>query len=394
MLRRHRMAIAQGALTNSKHPSSHVKGIYPELLVSSKGCHVWDIDNKKYVDYICGLGTNLLGYGNDLISNTVLKHLYSGFSPSFPTVHEGQTAERVKDCVPFIEKIKFVKTGSEACHAAIKIARTYTGRKKILSEGYHGWHSEFTSLTPPAHGCPTCTDIAIFKSLDEIDDSVACVIVEPVNLIYDNDRRTFLQELRDRCTKHGVVLIFDEIITGARFKKFCVANDANIFPDLICLGKAIANGFPLALVGGKKELMDGPYFVSSTYAGEILSLVACEQTLKLLQTKLDYKIDGLWNNGDNFIQQFNAACKGIVELKGYPTRGVFEGDPLMIALLFQECCLADILFGKSWFFNFDLQFYTDQTITIVKEIMWKIRNQKVTLKGELPQSPFSLKARQ
>jgi len=383
-------AIAQGALTNSKNPHSHVFGVYPTHIKGGQGCHLWDMNDTKFVDYICGLGTNLLGYGNLHITQEILKHVYSGFSHSLPTYHEVDTAEIIKEFFPFIERIKFLKTSSEACTAAITIARAFTGRKYILSDGYHGWHPEFTSLTPPAKGCMPHSYI---EKTDAICSNTAAVIIEPVIVDNSRDRIEYLKELRKKCDDTGTLLIFDETITGMRYRKWCVANDINVYPDLIILGKALANGLPLALVAGKKEIMDSEYFVSSTYAGEILSLSGCKAMFRTMHKKLDYDMGELWKNGQEFIDRFNALYPEKIRIDGYPTRGVFTGEPETLAKFFQEACSAHILFCKSWFYNFDLVQYNDETILICKEILKNMKKGKVKLIGDMPKSPFSLKSR-
>jgi len=172
-----------------------------------------------------------------------------------------------------------------------------------------------------------------------------------------------------------------------------VANDLNIIPDLIILGKALANGLSLACVGGKSEIMDSEYFVSSTYAGETMALSACKKTFEVLHGKPDYSLVELWKEGKNFSDQFNQLDPEIIRLQGYPTRGVFTGDPMTLALFFQECCRSHILFGKSWFYNFDLIPYNEEVLLVCNEVLKKIRKKSVQLMGDLPRSPFSLKSR-
>jgi len=147
-------AIGQGTTTNSKHWNSHVKGVYPTHIEGSTGCYLIDTNKKRYIDFICGLGTNILGYGHPLVEAEVEKYRYQGKSPSLPHILEVEVAEKLKQCFPWVQRWKFLKTGSEACSAAVRMARAYKGKDLILSEGYHGWHDGFVSLTPPAKGIP------------------------------------------------------------------------------------------------------------------------------------------------------------------------------------------------------------------------------------------------
>ncbi len=265
----------------------------------------------------------------------------------------------------------------------------------VLSEGYHGHGDEWVSLTPPSCGVPQ--NFASIRPLrpdfteSEIEEADA-VILEPVMTDWSDQRRNWLQRLRELCTKHDTVLIFDEVVTGFRWPKYSVSNYWDITPDLIVLGKAIAGGMPLAAVGGKYAVMNkSEYFISSTYAGETLSLVAAKTVMTLLQTK--YDLNQLWERGQAFISQFNAIWEAI-QIEGYPTRGVFKGEAETKAMFFQECCEAGILFGPSFFYNFPLSEEAHGVLQVCRDVMTRIRLGQVTLRGQLPQSPFAEKVRQ
>jgi len=384
--------IAQGSLTNSKHPKMLIYGAYPTHVSHGSGSHLY-AENKKYLDYICGLGVNLFGYGNDKISKDLLKHIYGGFSHSLPTHHEIEAGEALKSIFCFVDRWKFLKTGSDACSAAIKIARNATGRDLVLSEGYHGFHDDFVSLTPPAKGVPKRDFIRKLESLDDITEQTAAVIIEPVMTDYGNERIEWLNQLRKKCTATGTMLIFDEVITGFRFKKLGVCNYTGITPDLLVIGKAMANGLPLAAVGGKAAVMDDPgYFISSTYAGEILSFVACKKVCELLVKDTEYSIDYLWKKGREFIDGFNAQ-PGDIKISGYPTRGVFTGSDTNIAIFFAEMAKSEVLFCKSFFYNFGHIGHNDDILAISQVIKERIANNEIKLEYPLPQSPFSMGVR-
>lgn len=390
-------SIAQGCLTNSKHWNSYVKGVYPTHIKASSGAHLYDTNDNKYIDFICGLGTNLLGYGHPLVETEVEVFRHQGKSPSFPHVIEVEAAEQLKQTFPWIQKWKFLKSGSEACSAAIRIARAFNKRKLILSEGYHGWHDSFTSLTPPANGCVNFLDLQIGK-LEfphmPLEDTSA-VIIEPIMIDPLARRIEWLKELRHYCTHHDILLIFDEVITGFRYKQHSVSKAYNIRPDVLIIGKAMANGYPLAAVGGFSDFMDGDYFVSSTYAGEISSLAATKAVSRIVRENPNYNIDHLWEVGGNFLNTFNEYAKPLdIKIEGYNTRGVFQGNPLNIALFMQEACRAGILFGKSWFISHSHIPIINQAIDACKDILIKMNKTKPKLKGEMPKSPFSMKARQ
>lgn len=387
-------SIAHGALTNSKRPASFVDGVYPTHLEKGEGCFVFDTNGKKYFDFIGGLGSCILGYANPTVIEEVTKGLRRGGTLSLGSTLEVEVAELVKSVVPFIDHVRFLKTGSEACSAAIRIARAHTGKNGILSHGYHGWSDEFVSLTPPGVGVPrTFENIATFDSPEPDLEGVAAVIIEPVLTDFSDSRALWLSKLRDHCTKNGTLLIYDEVITGFRVPKFTVAHNTGILPDIIVMGKACGNGLPISIVGGKREVMNGTnYFVSSTFAGDMAALSAAKATITALSTN-KYNLHELWVSGKNFLEKFNSMWPEALRIVGYPTRGVFEGDPLTKALFFQECCKAGILFGPSFFFHFGHLGYEEIILSTVQDVFRKLKTSQVKLEGEMPQTPFAQKVR-
>lgn len=380
--------IGQACLTNSKRPESHIKGIYPTHVKRGLGARLFDYDDNGYLDFICGLGTNLLGYANPLLVGDLVNHIDRGFSHSLPTHYEIEAAQAIKSIIQFVDRVKFLKTGNEATNAAILMARAFTNRTLVYSDGYHGWGAEFTSLSEPAFGCPKANFIEKLPSIIPDLDGVAAVIVEPVICDFSDDRRSYLQALREACTKSGTVLIFDEVITGLRFPRFCVSQYFKVRPDLLVLGKALSGGLPLAAVCGPKEILDGNYFVSSTYAGEVLSLRACTKTIDILCRRPEFHIKVLWDAGQDFLTAFNALDPK-VQIEGYPTRGRFIGDTHTKHLFFQEMCKSGVLFGPSWFYNYPLIEYKDHVINLAKDVFYKINSGQVRLEGEAPKSPFA-----
>lgn len=386
--------VAQGCLTNSKHWSSHVEGVFPTHVRSSTGPYLIAMDNTKYMDFIGGLGTNLLGYGHPLVEAEVALHRHEGKSPSLPHMLEVEVAEQLKQVFPWIQKWKLLKSGSEACSAAARISRVHTGRSEILSEGYHGWHDLFTYLTPPAHGVTDQHCISKFKSIDQVTNETACVIVEPVMVDDSQARVEFLKALKQKCEETGAVLVFDEVITGMRYKQHSVSKAYNLRPDLIVIGKAIANGYALAAVGGPAEMMDSPYFVSSTYAGEVTALAACKATLKLVRENPNYDIKLLWQAGEEFIEGFNQFSEPLgFKIEGYATRGILKGNQSNIALFRQEACLAGYLFGPSWFISFGHIPLLKHALKGCQDIMLKMQSSLPELKGKMPRSPFAMRVR-
>jgi glutamate-1-semialdehyde aminotransferase len=407
LARRANESIAHGALTNSKRASSFIKGVYPTHLSHGKGCYVWDTRGNQYIDFVCGLGVNLLGYAHEEVNQAIVDQLRKGCTLSLGTELEIRTAEKVKEMFPFVEKVRFLKTGTDACEAAVRIARAYSGDNQggILSSGYHGWISfceSYEFKTPGIfyqnqihHFNVERQDQGPFKDDPDWQLKRNCgVIVEPVMTEFSDSRRAWLQDLKGKVTDLGGkrVLIFDEVITGFRVPGFSVSKHWAVEPDLICLGKALGGGLPLSVVAGKTSVMEcADYFVSSTFAGETLSLAAALKTMTLLQTK--YRIDELWEKGAQFLYQFNQIWPDGLIIEGYPTRGVLKGEKAIVDLFLQESCRAGLLFGPSWFFNFPHIDVMDFVLSTCAQVMGRIRRKEVKLEGEPSVVPFAQQVR-
>jgi glutamate-1-semialdehyde 2,1-aminomutase len=386
-------AIAHGSLTNSKRPSCFVRPIYPTHLTSGYDCFVWDSNNKKYLDYVCALGTNLFGYANRRINEAVKRRLDSGALLSLSTTTEVSFAELFLNYMPFAQRIRVLKSGSEGCSAAIRIARAATGRDLVLSDAYHGWHDEFTSLTPPATGVPPHPYILPLKGNESLIGKVkpAAVIIEPVITDYSTQRIQYLGALSRECAETGTILIFDETITGLRFPKLSVAAWSGVYPDIIIMGKALANGLPISVVAGRKEVMEADYFVSSSFAGDTLAMVAAMQVMPMAAES----IQEMWDQAEIFKSDFNHVCQGLVWLEGYPTRGVLKAkDDLTKALFMQEACLGGLLFGSSYFWCKPHAEHRQFALDIVGKVISRIKNGSAKLLGEMPQTPFAQRVRE
>ena len=377
--------IAHGALTNSKRVSSYVEGIYPTHLESGVQEYAIDVSGRKYVDFIGGLGTNLFGYTNPNIKDALIRAVNKGLTLSLGSTSEVKFAEMFKAKFPHCQKIRILKSGSEGCSAAVRIARTYTGRDLILSEGYHGWHDCFTSLTPPAKGVPGHDYIEpfTFENLERLNP--AAVIIEPVILEWSQGRRDHIERLRLACDRLGVVLIFDETITAYRFPECSVSRYWGIEPDICIQGKALANGMPLSVVSGKAEIMDSDYFVSSTFAGERLSLESGIACVNLISN--DYHPRFVWEGGREFMDRMNRVLNPLIYLEGYPARGAFKGSTQVKSLFFQEMTKCGYLFHPStWFYNKHLHQHLHDVVDLASKIRTKILGGEVSLEGK----PFQL----
>jgi glutamate-1-semialdehyde 2,1-aminomutase len=385
--------IAHGALTNSKRPQCFVEGVYPTHIHRGIDALTYDVDQNKYVDYICGLGTHLFGYRNEHIHGSVTAYLSNrGAIFSLGSELEVEVAENICDKFPQIEMLRFLKTGSEACSAALRIARAATGRSHVVSEGYHGWHDEFTSLTPPSIGIPQQQHIRKHPKWPNLNE-LAAVIVEPVITEMSDVRTGWLHELRSFTRKCGALLIFDETVTGLRFPSMSVAKHLGIDPDLTIMGKAIGGGFPLALVGGKREVMAAEYFVSSTFAGDCVGLSGARAVLNIIKDAT--VLERLEVQAKAFQLNFNHLNPSVVSLEGYGTRCAFKfQDNLTMGRFFQECCKAGVLFGPSFFYGTKHSVHDEFTLSVCKSVLNKISNNAVKLEGNAPVVPFVQRARE
>lgn len=300
-------------------PVRAFKGVGGEPIFFSKGfgAYLFDVDNKKYIDYVGSWGPMILGHSNKTIIDAVKTTLENGLGFGAPTEIETQLAQKICDLMPCIELVRMVSSGTEATMSAIRLARGYTGRDKIIKfEGcYHG-HSDSllvkagsgtltlgipTSLGVPADFAKHTLSLEynnineVQKMLDKIGDEIACIIVEPVagnmNCIPPVDG--FLQGLRKLCDEFGVVLIFDEVMTGFRVALGGAQEYYGVKPDLTTLGKIIGGGLPVGAFGGKREIMEyiaplGSVYQAGTLSGNPISTSAGLAMLNSLSADVDF----------------------------------------------------------------------------------------------------------
>ena len=381
-------AIGQLALTNSKHPDRFSQYV-PSHITHGHGPYLYDVDGNEWLDYIGGLGTNHFGYANELIVKDQLEHVYEGECHSLPTVYEVYAAEALKSMFPWAERVKWVNDGSSACTAAIAMARVYTGRSKVLYTGYHGWHPEEISQVA-IHPDGNVYNYRQMQHITQIDESIAAVIIEPVELDNSRERIEWLKKLRQRCDANGAVLIYDEVITGVRYPGFGVCNNYGVRPDLVLLGKALGNGAKIAAVAGKKEILNSDYFVSGTYHGHIPSLVSVISCIKHAKNQVRFDLEKLNEDSLWFYSELNALAKDLFWIEGWGCRGAFKGD---YHLYFQEMAKAKILFCPSIFMNFANIKHTEKVLEATKLVMKRIRSGKVIYEGQKPTPAIANKQR-
>jgi glutamate-1-semialdehyde aminotransferase len=226
LFRKAESIIMNGTQLYSKMPSVGVEGVSPVYFVKGEGSHVWDLEGNKYIDFTMGLGPCILGYNHPKVKAAVLKQLEIGSIFSLPHPIEVDCAELINQVVPCAEMVRFLKTGSEATQAAVRIARAYTGREKIIRGHYHGWHEWCIAGTVRDGGVPRVYRDYVFEAhynnLDEYEKlfkkhkgEIAAVITEPIE--FEEPKDDFLNKLKELCNENDSLLIFDEIVTGFRF---------------------------------------------------------------------------------------------------------------------------------------------------------------------------------
>ena len=368
----------RGTQTLSKCPDQFVDGVYPKFIKKSKGAYVKGLNNKWYLDYMCGLGPIILGYNHKRTNKAIMSELKKGIIHSLPTLLEQELAELICEVVPCAEQVRFAKNGTDADLAAVRIARSYTGREHIVKCGYHGW-GDWHGVIMRDYGIPKSLKKIIsefeYNNLKSLEtelkkNKVAGVIMEAQALTAPEP--VFLEGVRELCTKYGALLIFDEVVTGFRWSLGGASEYYGVTPDLCCLGKAIANGMPLAAIAGKKEYMQelNHAFFSMTFGGECLSLAAAVETIKELKTKNYNHIWRLGNMLDSGIKELAKKHNLKINFAGSAPRHnlsfdinesefknnqssfIYKDPKGMKALFYQEMVKQGILFPNVIYISF------------------------------------------
>jgi glutamate-1-semialdehyde 2,1-aminomutase len=301
----------------------------PIFIRRGLGSTVFDEDKNEYIDYVMSWGAIMLGHCHPAICEAVRKAIMSGSSFGAPTMHETEFAKMIQCAIPSIEKIRLVNSGTEAVMSAIRLSRGYTKREKIIKfDGcYHGHcdgllvtsgSGRASSATQPSAGitrstiadtivCPYNDIKTVTETVKKNYRDIACIIVEPVsaNMGVVLPEKDFLLTLRNLTKKYGIVLIFDEVITGFRLRFGGIQDHFGVRPDLTCLGKIIGAGFPIGAYGGKSEIMDcvaplGPVYQAGTLSGNPVAVRAGITALRELAI-MDY--DALNDVSDNLCKQ-------------------------------------------------------------------------------------------
>lgn len=297
---------------NSPVRAGKAVGMDPPFIARAEGCTLWDVDGNRYIDYVCSWGPMILGHAHPAVVKALKERVGLGTSYGAPTELEVQMAEVITRMVPSIEMVRMVNSGTEAAMSAIRLARGFTGKEKIIK--FDGcYHGHVDSLLVSAGsgvatlGIPGCPGIpeglasqtislpfnnleTVLHAFERYQGQIAAVIVEPIpgNMGVVLPREGFLEGLREITSKNDSLLIFDEVITGFRVGPGGAQQLYGILPDLTCLGKIIGGGLPVGAYGGKREIMEhmapeGRVYQAGTLSGNPLAMAAGLATLKLLE---------------------------------------------------------------------------------------------------------------
>jgi len=318
-------------------------GLEPFFVSQARGAKIYDADGQVYIDYVCSWGPMILGHAHPQVRQAMTKALAKGWSYGAATELEVRLAQLISKAIPSMEMIRLVSSGTEATMSAIRLARGFTGRDKIIKFAgcYHGHGDSFlvragsgtiTFGIPDSAGIPKAiaetTLVAPYNDLEAVRElfvqnpaQIAAVIVEPIagNMGVVLPREGFLKGLEEICREHGALLIFDEVISGFRASFGGVQQLFGVTPDLTCLGKIIGGGMPVGAYGGRREIMEkiaplGPVYQAGTLSGNPVAMTCGLATLKILQDKKIYK---------KINKLTDELCQGLTEIaqqKGVPCR--------------------------------------------------------------------------
>jgi glutamate-1-semialdehyde 2,1-aminomutase len=349
---RARGLIPASTQTLAKGPGQWVRGVAPKYIERGRGAHVWDVDGNEYIDLSMAVGPLSLGYCHPAVDDAIRAQLDLGITFSLMHPLEVEVAELIRELVPHIEMVRFSKTGCDVTSAAVRLARAYTRRDRVLCCGYHGWHDWYVATTDRALGVPAevgaLTHTFEYNDLaslaDAIDDRVACVILEPT--VFAPPTPEFLPGVRELCDRHGALLIFDEMWTGFRIALGGAQAHFGVRADLACYSKAIANGMPLSVLAGRADVMrlcERDVFFFTTFGGEALSLAAAKATMIELRDR--NALARMAARGRELASGYRSIAAELgmdyTNVVGYEQRQLITlqpsaGDPLLVRSLLQQ----------------------------------------------------------
>jgi glutamate-1-semialdehyde aminotransferase len=291
----------------------------PKYIVRGKGCRLWDMEGREYIDFRLALGPVTLGYCYDEVDEAVRTQMDRGVLFSMASPSEVELARMLVSTLPGVEMVRFMKTGEDANLSNVRIARACTGRDMILTSGYHGYPDWFATEDSPNNGVPEFmkeyVKVIPWGNCEEAErlirryaDRLACVVSTPYDWNEDTSG-TYIRLLRSLTREQGILLVMDEVLTGFRLALGGAQEYFGVEADLVSYAKALANGYPLSVYAGKRTLMERLYKfkMTTTYAGETLSIAAAVATLGIMKREKVH--DHIWAMGRRLMDGFNAIVR-------------------------------------------------------------------------------------
>lgn len=400
LYRKAKELIPGGTQLLSKRPEMFGVDNWPSYYSKAKGCEVWDLDGKKYKDFsYMGIGANVLGYSDDDINNAVKKAIDDSSMCTLNAPEEVELAEKLCDIHPWADMVRYAKSGGESAAISIRIARAKTKNDIIIFCGYHGWHDWYLASNLgdknnlEGHLLPGLSPLGVpkglkgtsfpfayndKKSFDELiekyDGKIAAVIMEPLRNSYPEDG--FLEHIREVTKQKNIVLIFDEISAGFRL---CLGGSHRLFniePDIAIFGKALSNGYPMAAIIGRKDVMQAAQdtFISSTYWTDRIGLVASLATIKKYKENsvekfLDKNGTLIQNGWRNLANKYslNISIMGIKPLSYFAFN--YPNDKEIKTLFIQEMLKFGFLSTTGYYASFS---HTENDIQLYLEAVDKV----------------------
>lgn len=369
--------IPGGTSLFSKNPNLFLPKKWPTYFSKTKGCYVWDLENKKYLDMsYMGVGTNILGYNNKIVDRAVIQAIQKGNLATLNSPEEVYLAEKLLQLMPWASKVKFTRSGGEASTVALRISRAASGKDKVMICGYHGWHDWYLAANlnnsnalnnhlmnqVPIKGVPKNLNknIVVFKSNDINDfkkkisehKDIGTVFMEVARNSYP--KKKYLKRIRDICNKKKINLIFDECTTGFRETIAGLHNKYNVTPDITIFGKTLGNGFAINAIVGNEKVMTyaNNSFISSTFWSERTGYVAGVKTLEILKRKKPWvqilKMGKLLKKKIRYLAKKNLLKIKVYGIDSIPTYIFkYENDLAYRTLVTQEMLKEKILATNS-----------------------------------------------
>lgn len=313
-------ALVPGGVLGARKPTDFIPGEYPIFFESGQGCRLIDVDGNEFIDFLCGYGPIILGYREKEVDEAVYKQISEkGFCFTLTQKFQNVLAKKIAELVPSAELSIFLKTGSDATTASIRIARAYTNKLKVMRCGYHGWHDwcvEMKGGIPgkfyeDVYGFDYNHPEQLEALMAEHGNETAAIIITPFGHPNHEEMQVpqpgFLEKVRALADQYGAVLIYDEIRTGFRISLGGAQALYKVYPDISVMGKAIANGYPISVVAGKKDVMMAAadkLFISSTFFPNSDAFVAALKTIEILER--DKVLDDIWKKGEWFMTKIQA----------------------------------------------------------------------------------------